>query len=131
MRQRMTVGIRSPGRYQVAAAAILAIGGLSACYPGEISNVSETQVVLTTYNQEFDFAEVEWVKPHVKSIQSLSAWSLEHVKDFLEVHGYEDLDEVFVQAVHRLIDGGSTLVQALNLARAMQDPKTLEKLTSG
>ena len=56
MGQRMTTGIRSSRRGLVAAAVILTVGGLTACYPGEISNVSETQVVLTAFNREFDFA---------------------------------------------------------------------------
>ncbi|MEJ2481668.1 MAG: DUF4136 domain-containing protein [Gemmatimonadota bacterium] len=55
MRQRLTMVGGSSGRWPVAVAALLAVGGLTACYPGEISNVSETQVVLTTYNEDFDF----------------------------------------------------------------------------
>jgi hypothetical protein len=52
----MRKGRQASRRPAPVALAIMGLLGLVACYPGEISNVSETQVVLTSYNDDFDFA---------------------------------------------------------------------------
>ncbi len=52
----------------------------------------------------------------VKSIESLSEWKLEHVRDFLTMHGYSQLTDEDVGAVHGFIATGSSLALALQMA---------------
>jgi hypothetical protein len=56
MGQWMTRGRPLATRAGIAIVAIVALGGLAACYPGEISSIQETQVVITTYEKDFDFS---------------------------------------------------------------------------
>jgi hypothetical protein len=39
-----------------AVAAAVALGGLAACYPGEPTSISQTQVVITAYDKDFDYS---------------------------------------------------------------------------
>lgn len=56
MGQWMTRGRPLATRAWIAIVAVVALGGLAACYPGDISSIQETQVVVTTYDTEFDYS---------------------------------------------------------------------------
>ena len=56
MGQWMTRGRRLATRAGIAVAATVVLGGLTACYPGEISSLAETQVVITAHDSDFDFS---------------------------------------------------------------------------
>lgn len=56
MGQWMTRGRPLATRAGIAIVATVALGGLAACYPGDISSIQETQVVITAYDKEFDYS---------------------------------------------------------------------------
>ena len=56
MGQWMTRGWPLATRAGIAIVAAVALGGLAACYPGEISSIQETQVVITVHDQDFDYS---------------------------------------------------------------------------
>ena len=56
MGQWMTRGRPLATRAGIAIVATIALGGLAACYPGDISSIAETQVVITLHNKDFDYS---------------------------------------------------------------------------
>ena len=51
---------------------------------------------------------------------ALSEWEEDHVKEFLKVHGYEDLSEEDVEYVWTKVQKGVSIAAALNLAAAIK-----------
>ena len=56
MGQWMTRGWPLAMRAGIAIVATIALSGLAACYPGDITSIEETRVVITVHDQDFDYS---------------------------------------------------------------------------